>query len=202
MNVAVCFATYGDPSWSRMAAENALPSALEAGFERIVFEHLEDGTLAEARNRAAWRAATSGPSPEWLCFLDADDRLHPGFLDGMQRMHGVFSDIDEALYAPAVSYVTADGGRTPALIPNAGRWPQMNECVIGTLVRARLFEQVGGFHEWPCYEDWDLWLRCVKAGARIVYVPEAVYLATSPGARNIAADVCGKAYHDIWEANQ
>lgn len=66
-------------------------------------------------------------------------------------------------------------------------WPEMdlrlgNWLVIGTLVQRQVFVEVGGFREWPLYEDWCLWQRCWKAGAEPVKVPDAVYVARVRGA--------------------
>ena len=36
------------------------------------------------------------------------------------------------------------------------------------------FTGSGVLNQW---DDWDLWIRCVKAGAGIVKVPDAVYVA-------------------------
>ena len=79
----------------------------------------------------------------------------------------------------------------------------MNECVIGTLVERDLFLKVGGFRDLPSLEDYDLWLRCVKAGAVIHHVPDAVYRASiRPGSRGTSDQ---SVYHalrvehaDVW----
>jgi hypothetical protein len=53
---------------------------------------------------------------------------------------------------------------------------QANWLVIGTLVHRDLFWEVGGFPEAEHgLEDWALWSKCVRAGAEIVKVPDAVY---------------------------
>jgi len=54
-----------------------------------------------------------------------------------------------------------------------------------------LFARVGGFHEWSAYEDWELWLRCIIAGAKLVPVPAAVYCARAEdgSGRNTSGNV-------------
>lgn len=92
----------------------------------------------------------------------------------------------EFLLIPAVQFVYPGGDVSETGIPNQGRWPDLNECVIGTLIRRDLFLAVGGFEdEWVIYEDYALWLACERAGAGRWYVPEAIYRAyTKPEGRN------------------
>lgn len=186
MNVEVMICAYGDPGWRELLYTRALPSVASNGVvARAVYE--PDGTLAGVRNAAAEKSRA-----DWLCFLDADDELASGYLTAMRHTAHRWNlwrpeDVraNPLLLAPAVEYVLPDGTRSDPSIPNAGKWPDFNECVIGTLIPRWLFEEVGGFRELPSLEDYDLTLRCVKAGARIEHVPKAVYVAhVSPAGRN------------------
>lgn len=207
MNVSFIIATCGDERWKRLAMDRAVPSALLLdGDCTILTGHSPDLTVQGARNELA-RLARS----DWLCFLDADDELDRGYLRAMADafMRGAITTDWSPLLVPAVRYVTA-GVPMPrhqgqATIPNRGRWPSVNECVIGTLVRRERFEQVGGFREVTddgcpitLYEDWDLWLRCHDAGAQLVYVEDAVYRAhVNPQGRNGGGD-SQVVYAAIW----
>lgn len=139
----------------------------------MLLEHQPDGSIASCRNAAAERARG-----EWLLFLDADDRLAPGYVQAMTQT--LPSVNGRSLLTPRVSYVAGRGGyrhRSPTF------WPEVdmrggNWLVIGTLVRRDFFFEVGGFRDFPHgLEDWNLWARCVRAGATIVKVPGAVYIA-------------------------
>lgn len=174
MEVTVVIATYGGQEWANLAIVGAALSV--PGDFPVVFEHQPGGTLASARNAGAERVET-----RWLCFLDADDRLGPSYLKVMMSAARQQWDAPPLL-APAVSYVEPGGGKTRPAVPNAGRWPKMNECVIGTVLEHDLFNEAGGFKEWTSLEDYELWLRCVSIGAQIVHVPSAVYLAGRDGA--------------------
>jgi hypothetical protein len=56
--------------------------------------------------------------------------------------------------------------RSPATSTTAPRLPpDGNWLVIGCVARTDLLREVGGFRDFPVYEDWDLWLRCWLAGA-------------------------------------
>lgn len=51
----------------------------------------------------------------------------------------------------------------------------VNRAVIGTLVPRELFLHLGGFAEMAALEDFEMWLRCERAGAELVDVPDAIY---------------------------
>lgn len=194
--ISVLIATHGDDAWRDLAWSRAYPTAADQADEVLVV-HEPDKTLAQTRNILA--GAAFG---DYLCFLDADDELAPGFIDLMKGAIAQFETAGipgGALFTPMVSSV--GGGRRAtepffheAVPPEQGNW-----LVIGTVVPAALFHEVGGFEEWPIYEDWALFARMQKAGAAVVRVHGAVYRAWKhrrPGGarhgRNHALDRDGK----------
>lgn len=209
MNVAVLVATYGDKRWIERA-ERALASAREQNATARHLHAYHGLTLADARNALA-RTSTA----DWLCFLDADDELEPGYLDAMERANGgwIYPQLENGwetgpppLLVPLLRRVhNGDLSNAWASWPNKGQWPKVNEAVIGTLVHRRLFEQVGGFRDTTddgtpitMYEDWDLWLRCYDAGAKLVYT-DAVYREhVNPAGRNTNTHEAQTVYDAIW----
>lgn len=199
MDVTVAVCSFGESSWQELAESRAAPSAMHQC--PVVRVHQPEGTLAGARNYALEQVAS-----EWICFLDADDYLAPDFVEQMAK-----GSAD--LRAPAVSYVRKFRQPREAGVPKvAGHehactaecLPEGNWLVIGSVVRSELLRKVGGFKEWPCYEDWDLWLRCHLAGASIEALPEAVYYAVvNPESRNRAPHIAVKnrVHRDIVAAN-
>jgi GT2 family glycosyltransferase len=173
LDLSILIATHGEEHWREMAWHRAYPSAKDQAPCALL--HTQT-TLAQARNELA-RLTTS----EWLCFLDADDELDYGYVDAMSRY--AHADV---LLAPAVKYIDPTRETAPASLPNhPGDMRSVNRCVIGTLIRRETFWEQGGFSEWPCYEDWDLFLGAHMEGVSIVYVPDAVYKAhVSQGSRN------------------
>jgi len=172
LEVAVVVGTFGEERWAELARTVAAPSAEVEAPAELVLEHA--ATLADARNRGA--ARTSAP---WLCFLDADDELEPGYLAAMAAAAG-------DLRAPAVRYVTAGAPELAEPVTfEARNMDTLNPCVIGTLVPRALFEQAGGFWTERAWEDWSLFRRCWLLGARVEHVPRAVYRAhVNTGGRN------------------
>lgn len=180
MNVTVAVATYGDDAWVELASRRAIPSALALNVPVV---HAHGDTLHEARNTALDRVDT-----EFVVHLDADDELAAGYIDAMAAGSA-------SLRAPAVGYVR-DGRRGVPQMPRvaghrhacvAGCLAYGNWLCVGTLARTDLVREVGGWHDYPMYEDYDLWARCWLAGASIEAVPAAVYLAhVRQGSRNRA----------------
>ena len=118
-------------------------------------------------------------SGDWLCFLDADDELAPGYLDAMQRVLEQERHDGDLLLTPAVSYIRKQKPERPKFWPgDLDTFKTGNWLVIGTLVAPRLL--LGG-RRLPDFahglEDWNFWARCVRAGAKVRKVPGAVYLA-------------------------
>lgn len=173
--VTLIVATYGDSTWECLGADTARRAAIQLDrFDRVIHLHEPDHDLAWTRNAAAVYADTG-----WLCFVDADDDLDPGYVAAM-RPHLQAG----RLLAPAAQMVT-DGARGPLEHYYDRDIRHLNPCIIGTLVERSLFLAVGGFFDEPIYEDWSLFLRCWRAGAVVHPVPEAVYrVRLRPGSRN------------------
>lgn len=200
MDVTIAVATCGDLSWARLAERRAIPSAVAQGVP-VVSRHVP-GSVADARNAALEQVTT-----EWVIHLDADDELEAGYVQAVAAATG-------DLRAPSVRYVRP--GWTPPrprMLRVAGHrractgdcLPEGNWLVVGTAVRTDLVRTVGGWHNWDVYEDWDLWLRCWRAGATVEPVPRAVYRAhVRPDSRNRAADheTRLRTHHAIAAANQ
>ena len=171
MTISVIVATYGGPEWRTIAEERAFPSTVGQGAHEVVAAHQPDGTIATCRNHGA--ASATG---EWLCFLDADDELAPGYVGAMRRAAERHST-PEALLTPAVQQIRKGRPGKPFFFPECslttGNW-----LIIGTLIRREFFHTIGGFRDHPHgLEDWNLWARAVRAGASIVKVRDAVYRA-------------------------
>ncbi len=210
MSVSIIVATHGDPKWSDLANGCAYPSARAQADVRprtgVVLRHYPDYTLAQARNAAAAEAAG-----DWFCFLDADDELEPGYLDAMAAAKYLRNLAGPPpLLVPRVRRVYGPSNASAPEVPNKGGWPRVNECVIGTLVRADLFRAVGGFRDFTdrgrrilMYEDWDLWLRCWNSGAQLVYVHDAIYREhVAATGRNTNAHEAEKVYAAIWRDHE
>ncbi len=128
--------------------------------------------LARARNFLIDRARG-----EFICALDADDRLHPQFLE---RTLGAF-DRD-----PSLTFVST---RLRMFGDEERVWPDRADCGIGALlvddtvitaalVRRAAVQAVGGYDEgMPAQgdEDWDLWISLVENGGKGTILPDVLF---------------------------
>lgn len=172
LDVTVVVATYGDVKWYDLAIERAIPSAEALGVPVV---HAHRTTLHGARNAGLDQVRT-----EWVCHLDADDELTPGYFDAMAQ-----GTAD--LRAPSVLYVRpiVSDPAAPIMPRVAGHEHDCtadclsfgNWLVIGTVARAELLRSAGGWRDFDWSEDWDLWVRAWQAGATIEAIPDAVYVA-------------------------
>jgi glycosyltransferase involved in cell wall biosynthesis/GT2 family glycosyltransferase len=147
--------------------------------------HRQNGYLGAARN-TVFKETTS----EYLIFLDDDDLMLPDaierlvsvavrtgadivtcfnyFLDASQRTQ---YEVTPERFAGKVSYVPTGGPLSLA--------PFVNHFGTATaLIKRSFFEKIGGYSELKQvgYEDYELYVRALQAGAHIQIVPLPLYL--------------------------
>lgn len=169
MGITVAVCTYGSEEWADLARSRAIPSAAD----QAPTIHVHADSLQDARNRALERVKT-----EHVVYVDADDELEANYIDAMAA--GT-SDVR----VPLVRY-TRHGRARHARMPRvyghkhdctADCLPEGNWIVIGACARTDLLRDIGGWHDYPVYEDWSTWLRCYLAGATFEIISKAVYRA-------------------------
>lgn len=197
MDVSVALGTYGDSSWIDLA-QRAIASAQA---EDVPVIHRHGQTLAQARNEALALAQT-----DHVCFLDADDELTEGYVAAMGR---ATADVR----VPMLRFIR--GRRASLWQPrvHAHNHDCVAECITsgqgnwvpaGTVWRTEQVRAVGGWGDWPIYEDFDLAMRVLLAGASIELVPDAIYQAhVRPDSRNRAPaqEFRTRIHHEIVAAN-
>lgn len=182
MDIGVAVSTFGSDEWQARGTKT-LRTMLDTQTVRpadYITTHMPK-SLGGSRNCSA-KYLTS----EWIIFLDADDQLDVHYIEFMNRhLEQVNEETD--LVQPSTLGVYPDGTEDdyPVLIPKRNLL-ESNYLVIGSMVRHSMFDEVGQFDlSLPVLEDWDLWIRMFKAGARITACPEAVYrVGVNPDSRN------------------
>lgn len=196
MDLTVITGTFGDFSWQHLARTRTWPSVVQ---EKLPWRHVHGDTLAKARNAALAKVET-----EWVCCVDADDELEPGYAEAMARgtadvrgpmalyVHGA----RERLWHPRVA------GHHHTC--SADCLPEGNWLLVGSVVRTELLRRAGGWRDFDWSEDWDTWLRCRAAGATFELIEDAIYRAHfDPHSRNRGASQAVKAacHEQIHRAN-
>lgn len=172
--------TFGESAWRDLAYSRAIPSVPEG----VPVVHRHANTLAQARNEGLALVDT-----EFVLFLDADDALADGYCEAMSQapadvrvpMLRFIQGRRERLWQPRV-FAHDHDCVSECITSGAGNW-----CPAGTVARTELVREVGGWREYPVFEDFDLWMRVLLTGATIELVRDAIYQAWArPDSRNRA----------------
>jgi glycosyltransferase involved in cell wall biosynthesis len=151
-----------------------LEKALAGYFEKIVYVRQENGGTASARN-----AAIENARGEFIAFLDGDDVWLPEYLS--EQIKFLTENNLEMVYADAFLFGEVRAGQETFMrkSPSTGAADfagiVSGRCSVitsGTLLYKQKILDAGMFDEnLPRIgmEDFDLWLRLAKAGARIGY---------------------------------
>lgn len=190
MSIGIVVGTFGSSEWERQGKGLAEAVAAQEGLPTI---HSHGAELAEARNLGAAQLGT-----DYLIFLDADDNLEPGYGYAMNVARERYPEA--SIFQPSTRGVRVDGSRDAdaILIPDRNMF-RTNSLVIGSMVRAKEFFNVGGFKNYDALEDWEMFLNMICfAGAWVVSVPDAVYAVTvNPNSRNAPTGAHDLAYIQI-----
>jgi glycosyltransferase involved in cell wall biosynthesis len=137
------------------------------GFARVI--RLPHRGTAAARNRGALEARG-----EFLCFLDADDLIDPGYCEKLGLMLSmnpslafVYSGVAHFGDMQAVAFDEYD----------VERLKRENFLAVTCLIRRAVYLKIGGMDEAmiQCHEDYDFWLRLASEGYRGAMVYEAMF---------------------------
>lgn len=151
------------------AETRAVLDELEAeGGVRVI--HQANRGLSAARNRGI-RATRA----RYIACLDADDRLHPTYLEKGVAVLESRPDIGLAyswvrLFGDEDSIWYAETLKPAALL-------RYNHIPAAAIFRREAWERVGGFDEGMLtgYEDWEFWLRLARDGYRGHVIPETLF---------------------------
>jgi len=151
-----------------------LEKAIAPWRDNINYLHTENCGLAGARNNGI-RAAKG----ELIALLDSDDMWEPNYLE--VQVAKLDSDPTADVVYPRAA-LFGEGSDVPTYSdPSTGevtfaRLVQQEVSVmVSVLARRSALERAGLFDDkLRSCEDYDLWLRCVKNGSRIIYHDEVL----------------------------
>lgn len=138
-------------------------------------------TYIKQPNRGAGAARNAGlqlARGEFVAFLDGDDLWLPNFLEEQLRLIRSDGGFD-MVYADAINLEGSTPSRTTNMDMNPSEGPVTMEALVSgrcnvvtssVVARRKTIVDVGLFDEaFPNSQDFDLWLRLAKEGARITY---------------------------------
>jgi hypothetical protein len=173
---SVLFQTFSD--YEIVVINDGSPDADELEHELETYSHLityitQSNQGAGAARNAGIRAARG----EFVAFLDGDDLWLPEFLK--EQVALITSDGFDLVYADALNLQGAKRSRTTNMDVNPSTGSvtaesliagQCNVVTSSVVARRSLILKVGLFDEsFPNSQDFDLWLRLAKYGARMNY---------------------------------
>ena len=157
---------------------DALEGVFEPYRDRMVYLKQENGGVSSARN-----AGILAARGKWLAFLDGDDMWLPGYLEAQLAVLRADPGIDMVFGDAILFGDTPLAGRcTTDFSPIAGEITFLKavagECTIAycAVVRRDIVIEAGMFDtRLRGSEDFNLWLRILKAGGRIAYQHKPLY---------------------------
>lgn len=151
-----------------------LETILENYYDKIIYIKQANGGTAAARNTAIENARG-----EFLAFLDGDDIWLPEYLES--QLKAIEEKDCDLIYADALLFGSVRGESETFMVKAPSNGSVTTESLIsgkcniitsGTIARREKVLKVGMFDErLPRIgmEDFDLWFRLAKAGARLDY---------------------------------
>jgi glycosyltransferase involved in cell wall biosynthesis len=146
-----------------------LELALTPWWDKIVYVKTENCGLAGARNNGI-RAAKG----ELIALLDSDDIWEPNYLEVQVRKLDENPSAD-VVYPRTLIFGDGPGSGTRSRASRGevtfiSLIQEACSVCVSVLARREALERVGLFDSsFRSCEDFDMWLRCVKSGSRIIY---------------------------------
>ncbi len=166
--------------WELVIVDDNSTDGTPALIERLVSEHqdyritslrLDGAGPARARNTGA----SHGSAP-YLLLLDGDDLLAADYIEQLLPVMEKDANLG---WAYPVSVQAGGHNRLWSWRPfDVAELAAADRMPVNSLMRREMFEDMGGFSPElvGAYEDWDLWLRAVRAGWKARMVPSALFL--------------------------
>lgn len=178
--VIPCFNNYG------RFLDEAVESVLAQSHQDFEIVIVDDGStdhetcaLLDAYERPQTRASDG----RYVCNLDADDRLHPLYLE---RTKAVLDADPEESLGFVTTWLRRFGNDDQLWKPD--RYSPLtlaltNNVHTSSLFRRRAWEAIDGYREsFTSQEDWNLWLGMVAAGFQWEVIEEELYFYRKHGA--------------------
>ncbi|MES2590881.1 MAG: glycosyltransferase [Bacteroidota bacterium] len=131
-------------------------------------------TLVEQKNKglsAARNAGIKRASGGWIITLDADDKLHPEFIEKTIGKNDIVCTRLETFGAEHKTWMSV------LKHPQLSDLLKINHLNCCSLFKKDVWTMAGGYDEnmRDGYEDWEFWIRAAQAGFNITVIDEALF---------------------------
>jgi glycosyltransferase involved in cell wall biosynthesis len=174
--------------WEAIIVDDGSPDATADVARRLIEQHGPRVRLLRQANQGVSRARNAAievARGRYILPLDADDRLHPEFLEETAGL----LDRDPSIGVVYTDYETFDGESRTIRVPafDADGLCRGNHIHNVSLYRREAWVAAGGYNPnmFAGFEDWDLWIGCHEHGFRPERVSRTLfYYRVRPGSRN------------------
>lgn len=174
------------PDWEAMVVDDGSTDSTAAAAQRLAAKDARIRLLRQANAgvSAARNAGIAASEGEYICFLDADDLLHPQALElalGALRDSGAPIAVVRESYGALPERFDAPCAGEPQILSGLRA---VEECLYrrklepsmhGALIDRRLFTADALFRPGTRYEDLDLFYRLYEKADRIALLPQRLY---------------------------
>ena len=161
---SIIIGTYGSLDWGRRGHDLFIKTQSQFPSIEVIHMH-HQSSLAEARNTGAIEA-----KGDYLVFLDADDYLCDGYIDAFRE---ALEEDSNVLYKPITMGFNGEELEEPQFVKRTVDMLERNELIIGTGLAKEKF--LGFDPTLEALEDWDLWIRMIRAGAKVKECADMCY---------------------------
>jgi glycosyltransferase involved in cell wall biosynthesis len=149
--------------------------------------HLAVDNIVLKENRGVAKArheAVRYSSGKLILFVDGDDMLSPDYVEKMVRVLDKGGDIaypDLYLWAGGENRLVVTPKKiTPEFVHDA----QKVVIPVTSLMSRKMYDDLGGFKEWPVLEDLDFFIRAMCKGYTFKKAETLLWYRRYPGTRN------------------
>ncbi len=146
-------------------------------------------TIILPKNRGVAYARDVGvknSDSHFLLFLDGDDKIAPDYIQ-----KGIEANAD-IVYSDVLvwfEYEGSDRNKNNYLHKPSGKlelkdmWKQCR-ILVSSIMTRKVYDKIGGFRNFPIFEDWDFWLRCFANNFKFKKFNSLFFYRQSKNTRN------------------
>lgn len=187
----------------------AIDSALNQSYPRVEVIVVDDGStdgsyefvfdrILEGQNLRIVRQDNQGPAAarntgftlsggDYLVFLDADDILHPDYVESCYREYEKDPSLN-IVYCEAELFENKTG--LWKLKPFSESTILLyNSIPVFAMLRSQVFQQIGKYDtQLKCSEDWELWIRLLQQFEGVYKIPKVLFYYRKRNEQNSITD--------------